>query len=891
MSDPVTRLNSALEGRYRVERELGEGGMARVFLADDLKHNRKVAVKVLKPELAAVMGGERFLAEIETTANLQHPHILPLFDSGEADGFLFYVMPYIDGESLRDRLDREKQLPVDEAVRITKDVAEALHAAHDEGVVHRDIKPANILLSRGRPLVTDFGIALAVSAAGGGRLTETGLSLGTPYYMSPEQASADREVSARSDIYSLACVLYEMLAGDPPHPGSSAQAVLVRILTEEARPLADVRKSVPSNVRSAVEKALEKLPADRFESAEAFARALGDPAFRYRQRQPSGTSGAAGAADGWGGGWGRWKLVGVAAIPALVVGAALGWGMRRGDPAFDRDAPVIRMAFDSAMGVQNAGYVDISNGGSTLAYTGPGGIHIVELDGPRQRILPGTEDAAGVVFSPDGSELVVFMDPGLYRVPVGGGPPILLLERPLSVPGEWAPDGTLYFAGLDGLYRLPPEGEPERIVEEGFPETVRMTEVPGGRWLLYSRRAAGGSDPGELRILDLESLESRTLLPGGFDPHYATTGHVVYMRNDQSVLAAGFDAEAGEVVGRPFAVLDSLALTGFGIGPLALSRTGSLFYVRGPRLGSGHDGRFARVSSEGVLDVLPIPEADLGLPALSPGGERLAFTRGSDVVVYDLGTGAETTLPAGITAGVTWSDDGERIVYTGFGGGRGAGVHIGIWRWRDGPTAREVPIDRPGIFFTTDFTPDGRVIGFLSASGNTSTQSDILIADTAGTLTPYLNASWSESSPRISPDGDWVAYTSDESGTREVYVRAYPTPGERYDVSAGPGSSPFWARDGNLYFARGDSLWLAELTLSPEPTVRSRRPVLGREQAEGQLNVYNVTAGPDGDLIAEITPAENEEADADAGPEQPRVAWIVANWFTELLERAGGGDP
>src|SRR5574341_485257 len=230
----VSRLAAALSDRYRLDRELGQGGMATVYLAADLKHDRKVAIKVLKPELAAVLGAERFVVEIKTTAALSHPHILPLFDSGTADGFLFYVMPFIEGETIRDKLNRETQFGVDEAVRIAREVADALDYAHRHGVIHRDIKPENILLHDGRARVMDFGIALAVSAAAGGRMTETGLSLGTPHYMSPEQATAEKEITGRSDIYSLASVLYEMLAGAPPHSGGSAQQIIMKIVTEEA---------------------------------------------------------------------------------------------------------------------------------------------------------------------------------------------------------------------------------------------------------------------------------------------------------------------------------------------------------------------------------------------------------------------------------------------------------------------------------------------------------------------------------------------------------------------------------------------------------------------------------------------------------------------------------
>src|SRR6185437_12001756 len=276
MTDSSARLASSLADRYTLERELGAGGMATVYLAEDLKHHRKVAIKVLHAELSALLGPERFLKEIELTASLQHPHILPLFDSGSTDGLLYYVMPYVSGETLRTRLDRERQLPVADALRIARETADALQYAHTCGVVHRDIKPENILLQNGHALVADFGIALAVEQAGGQRMTQTGLSLGTPRYMSPEQAMGERDIGPHSDIYSLGAVTYEMLAGDPPFVGSTAQAIVAQVITSEPRSLVAQRKSIPPHVDDAVMTALEKLPADRFDSAAEFASALGD---------------------------------------------------------------------------------------------------------------------------------------------------------------------------------------------------------------------------------------------------------------------------------------------------------------------------------------------------------------------------------------------------------------------------------------------------------------------------------------------------------------------------------------------------------------------------------------------------------------------------------------
>ena len=361
MSDTIDRLNAALEDRYRIEREIGEGGMATVYLAEDIKHKRNVALKVLKPELAAVVGAERFLAEIETTAGLQHPHILPLFDSGEADGFLFYVMPYVEGETLGDRIDREKQLPVDEALGIATAVANALQTAHDAGIVHRDIKPANILLSRGEPLVADFGISLAVGAAGGSRLTETGLSVGTPYYMSPEQATGDQAVGPASDTYALACVLYEILVGEPPYLGNTAQAVLGKIIQGAPVSATTVRKSIPANVDAAIRKALERLPADRFTGAQEFAKALADPGFRHGEM----------AGTGVGAESGPWKRLAVVLASLLVVASTVaGWALLRPGPEPIRRVERFAVPFlegQETNNTGNAGY-DVSPDGSMLVY-------------------------------------------------------------------------------------------------------------------------------------------------------------------------------------------------------------------------------------------------------------------------------------------------------------------------------------------------------------------------------------------------------------------------------------------------------------------------------------------------------------------------------------------
>jgi serine/threonine-protein kinase len=494
---PPERLNAALEGRYRIDRQIGEGGMATVYLADDLKHERKVALKLLKPELAAVVGAERFLAEIKTTANLQHPHILPLYDSGQADSFLFYVMPYVEGETLRDRLDRQHQLPVDEAVRIARNVAEGLDYAHRQGVIHRDIKPANILMQDGKPVISDFGIALAVGAAGGGRLTETGLSMGTPHYMSPEQATGDMHVGPETDIYALGCVLYEMLVGEPPHTGSTPQAVLGKIITEPPPRASKQRKAVPTNVEAAIAKSLEKVPADRFPGSRDFATALMDPTFSHGDVHD-----AQGPRSG--------AVLAASALAGAAVVILVGLSTDMFGPApLVRFGAVTKVTFEDGLELAPA----LSPDGRDLAYVattaarrptvatqrrlGPdersARIMVRPVDGGRPVAV--TDESFGEedypAWSPDGAFLSLHAAGGVYRVPARGGVPRAVVpagDDTIAQAATWSPGGgeVAYVLDTGGTRRIlvrDEDGREREVTQAVEPHSLRWS--PDGRWIAY----------------------------------------------------------------------------------------------------------------------------------------------------------------------------------------------------------------------------------------------------------------------------------------------------------------------------------------------------------------------------------------------------------------------
>jgi len=905
MTDAITRLTAALEGRYAIERELGQGGMATVYLADDLRHERKVALKVLKPELAAVVGAERFLAEIKTTANLQHPHILPLFDSGEAGGFLFYVMPYIEGETLRDRIDREKQLPVDEALGIATAVANALQTAHDHGVIHRDIKPGNILLSRGEPLVADFGIAIAVGAAGGSRLTETGLSVGTPYYMSPEQATGDQMVGPASDTYALACVLYEMLVGEPPYLGNTAQAVLGKIIQGIPVSATTSRKAVPLNVDAAIRKALEKIPADRFASAGQFAKALAEPSFRHGElRAPDSVVAT------------RWK--GVAMASGLVAALALvaaGWGWARAaapEPVVRQQIVPLTESLPRPLGAFTA----LAPDGSSMVYARMDddgrswALWLKPRDAAEATLLPGTANAQNVTYSPDGEWIAFVSGNALRKRPVGDGSTVAVAENlPPTAPTSqvalaWLDDGSM-------LYELPGPtlmrvsdagGRPDTVVvlsDLGYAQLSFAGALPGseGALLAVCSGSVCGSSPKHLVVADFLADTVRVLIDDVVRGWYTPTGHLMYVRSDGAVFAAPFDLGALELTGPGIPLFDGVSVT-VTSPELVVGWDGTVLYGQGA---AGNASRALvwvdRAGNAEEVDPNLDPGYAFRTAALSPTGDRIALTGDVDDLVgnaastrqlwvKELPDGPITRLTndEGYTRRPTWSPDGRTIAYVTNEGGLSHARSIRA----DGSSesAFDVLLQREAGVFEVLYTSDASRLVFRE--GDTAAgAADLMILDLgADTVARALLASdFNEAAVALSPDNRWMAYESNASGRLDVFVRPFPTADSRIPISTNGGSSPVWAHNGReLFYVDADG-WMTVATYEAAPTLA----VTGRERL---FNVGQYFAEGFGWRLFDVALDDQRllmiAQSFGTGPAADEASVIyVQNYWRELNERVG----
>ncbi len=828
----MARLAAALSDRYGVERELGAGGMATVYLAEDLRHRRQVAIKVLRPELAAVIGADRFVREIQTIAALQHPHILGLIDSGEVDGTAYYVMPYVEGESLRDRLTREKQLAVAEAVRIATEVAAALDYAHRHGVIHRDIKPENILLHDGNALVADFGIALAVSSAGGGtRMTETGMSLGTPTYMSPEQAMGEREIGPRSDVYALGAVTYEMLVGEPPFTGPTAQAIVARVMTEEPRSLTLQRKSVPPRVEWATNKALEKLPADRFASAAEFADALNG-----RGAEP----------DAWATGAARprsarsrwisaapWAVVVLAAVVA-----AWGW-LGRPQPA----APAWNyITLGDSLGLGSTILsMAFSPDGRLMAFKDDrqdGLIWIKSQDELDPVSVPGTQRGNGVTFSPDGKWLAFLADGQLRKIRLTGGTPITVAD---SAPSQqfkvaWLSDGTLVYTGGSGneLRRVSADGGASSLVMAdsalaGY-GLYNIEPLPRARGVLFGACSSGCLTT-SVHALDFRTGRQKLVVDGAFGGWYLPDGRLLYVRRDGVALAAPFDLGKLEVTGTAVRVLQNVLIMG-PVPMLAWSPAGAMMYRRGT---GSTEMQLMRVNREGIAT--PVDSgwsAAINSMALSPDGRRLAMGAGPgsgalSIWVKQLDRGPLTRLTFGAQdRRPTWSPDGRAIAFIR-DSGNGGNVYA---RAADGTGTDRLlaKLDRP--VQEAEWSADGRWL-LLRTDNGSAGAGDLVGVRLGGDSTPapLVATPFTELNPALSPDSKWLAYASNESGRNEVYIRPFPNTGDgRWQVSNGGGYQPEWSSDGTELFyvdPTGSRLMVAQIQARPTLEVAGVHPLFG----------------------------------------------------------------
>ncbi|MES2124443.1 MAG: protein kinase [Gemmatimonadota bacterium] len=891
------RLTAALADRYRLERELGAGGMATVYLAHDLRHDRDVAIKVLHPDLGAALGSERFLSEIRTTARLQHPHILPLLDSGEADGLLYYVMPLVTGETLRARLEHDRQLPIADAVLIAREVADALGYAHGLGVIHRDIKPENILLQGGHALVADFGIALAVQSAGGQRMTQTGLSLGTPQYMSPEQAMGERAIDARSDIYALGAVTYEMLVGEAPFTGPSVQAIVARLITEEPRAIGAQRKAVPGNVEGAVLRALEKLPADRFESAKAFADALGNASFAR-------ATGTAGAGANPGRGTERARTILRVVLPTAAAVALLTFGLTRWLSAPDgstggRSIHVsIPLPGGYELGASDLGPVAISHDGSRIAYVGQkdgkNRIFVRALDQTEARALDGTEGGDGPFFSPDGEWIGFFAGAKLRKIAVSGAALQQLADAPFHRGGDWGDDGFIYYAptNIGGIWRVPEGGGTPTLVTQLDTAVGEISHrwphrVAGSKTLLYAAWTGPGDDEHSVAAQTVGALAHVILVKGADAPQYAgPPGLLLYAHRGQLFTVPWRPGESGIGKAVPATALErpNDGIGNEGSGNYSVSDDGTLGYITSP--GSYNTQRLVWVSRAGAITTVPLPERAFENVALSPDGNRavLQIREGlTKLWIYDFGRNTLTPIGPGTgsSQSAQWTPNGAQIIYRGTRQGTRNLYRLAV----DGSGVEQRLTIKRGVIQTpTSLSSDGRILLYEEV-GPTEPEGTgiwVLRLDTDSAPRRLFPLPATGRDGQLSPDGRWVAFQANVASRKEIFVAPFSGEGERRLVSTDGGIEPLWSHDGReLFYQNGDKLMGVAVT--PGATFSAGAP---RVLHDGRFfrtitgnTSFSITK--DGNRFLRIQPV-------DPFPSITHIE-LVLNWFAELDRQTVSG--
>jgi len=884
---------------YKVLEKIGQGGMGEVYRAQDTTLDRKVALKFLPEEMQQdSTARKRFLREAKSAAALDHPFICHIHEVGEVEGKSFIAMEYIQGTTLKERLV-EGPLPVKEALEKATEIAEALEAAHKQKIVHRDLKPSNIMLTpQGHVKVMDFGLAKRVTPVEGEEqeittaLTKQGSTVGTVPYMSPEQVRG-QEVDTRSDIFSFGVVLYETLTGVNPFAKGSVMDTAHAILGETPPPLTRYTEDIPVLLQHTVRKMLAKEPDRRYQLIHDVGTDLGElleesgDSIREVAARPSGASSAA----GW---WRRAIPWSVAAVAVIVAGVAI-WILTRPTPE-----PLTRFVISTPSTAPLASFLEndlaISPDGERIVYlaatAGRTQLYVRPLDELIATPIAGTEGATGnPFFSPDGESVAFFTnDRKLKKVSLMGGTPITLLDTTQAGwSGSWAED-TIVFSqgpatsGRWDLYQVSPNGgEPESLaipdVERGERQYASPEILPGGKAVLFSIWLGGTSF--QTAVLSLETGERKVLLEEGTDSHYAPTGHLVYeLSGIGTLMAVPFDLGRLEITGDSVPILQGVRQAALGWADYSFSGNGTLVYVPG----GSEEGlsRLVWVVRQGAVEPLGAPPHVYRHPRLSPDGEQIAVSiqeDSTDIWVYDIARQTLTRLSfEGANQQPLWTPDGKRVTFRS----NRAGPDNLFWKPADGSGEAERLTTSEFRQNPGSWSPDGQFLAFHQQPGvesSSSTGRDIWILPMEGERKPwpFLQTPFSEADPKFSPDGRWLAYVSDESGRREVYVQPFPGPGGKWQISTEGGTEAVWAGNGELFYRNenGDKMMVVDITT--EPTFRAGNPRLlfeGFYQGGigGNRAFYDVT--PDGQRFLMVKAGEQET--------EAMQINVVLNWFEEL---------
>ena len=886
-------------GSYEVDAQIGVGGMGEVYQAHDTKLGRDVAIKVL-PEAVAHDAERlaRFQREAKMLASLNHPNIATIHGLEQSGNTHYLVMELVPGDTLQQRVKRDGPVPIEEALAIAKQIAEALEAAHEKSIIHRDLKPANVNVTpESKVKVLDFGLAKAF--AGDGELdlsdaptltamsTEEGSILGTPAYMSPEQARG-KAVDKRTDIWAFGCVLYEILTGKRAFRGETVSDTIAAVLEREPDWRA-LSPATPAKIRDLLRRCLQKDSQHRL-------RDIGDARIEIEEASAAPAIAVPTATAKGIRALGRRALifsVGALLIAVIVTGLAI-FNLKPAPTTPPKSVSrfTITIPPGQQLAVPDTGpAVAISPDGTHLAYVVRQGVtrqlYLRSMDSLESRPIPDTVGASDLFFSPDGQWLGFFAGGKLKKVSVNGGAALILCDVSDDFGASWGSLGTIIFENFAGgpLQQVSDAGgtpQPLTRLEKGEISHAWPEFLPDGKVVLFASEADNNNwTNAQIAVQSVGTGERRNLVQGGMYPRYAPSGHLVYAQGG-SLMAAPFDAQRLAVTGVAIPMVESvLQSTAYGYAQYSFSATGSLVYVSGgvPSAQSS----LVWASRKGIEQPVTAPVHGYVLPRLSPDGRRVAVgitEQERQVWLYDLSRETLTrfTFQGNNNTTPSWTPDGKRIAFIS----NADGPRNIFWQLADSTGGLERLTTSEYVHIPGSWSPDGQLLAFVEV--NSTTGADIWVLRMSDRKTqPFLRTPFNEQAPQFSPDGRWLAYASDESGRYEIYVQPYPGTGGKWQISTEGGTEPLWNRNGReLFYRSGNKMMAVEITMQPSFSAGTPKMLFEGHYQLLSLSTPNYDVSPDGQRFLMLKPSEQ----AEAGPTQINV---VLNWFEELKRRVPAG--